>query len=367
MESHSASNLREFILASKSKGASDEFLAALLVRQGWPADDVYTALGEYWADLTGITVPRRVKASESAREAFLYLLAFSTLCCWATALGSAMFKFIDRWFPDPVSRTNFYYYADRSVTWQMATLAVAFPIFLLVMRAIVRENAAQPEQLQSGVRKWLTYIALLGTAGAMITDLIWFLNYLLSGEITIRFFLRSSVVMIICGAIFLYYLRSLRLREQRSAASDSKWNRGFSAVSAIAVAAVFVLGLTVAGTPSELRQQQADRRRIEALKRLAYAIEVRFATLRNQGKTPTVPATLTEMVRENQIKDIETRDPQTLAQYGYQPTGNLRYQLCATFTNATDDEQPVMARPVFWRHGRARTCFALDASTSVPN
>ena len=66
---------------------------------------------------------------------------------------------------DPVSRTTYYASMRRSVTWQMATLVVAFPIFLLVMRAIVRENAAHPEQLQSGVRKWLTYIALLGTLG----------------------------------------------------------------------------------------------------------------------------------------------------------------------------------------------------------
>ena len=138
MQPESSSKLREFIQATKDKGASDEFLAALLMRRGWPAEDVYSAIGEYWVGLTGISVPEKGSSSESAREAFLYLLAFSTLCSWATALGSAMFTFIDRWFPDPVSSTTYYTNVRSSVTWQMATLVVAFPIFLLVMRVIVK-------------------------------------------------------------------------------------------------------------------------------------------------------------------------------------------------------------------------------------
>ena len=96
MESQSASKLREFILANKNKGTSDEFIAALLVRQGGPVDDVYSALGEYWTGITDVTPPQRSHESESAHEALLYLLAFFTLCCWATALGSAMFKSIER-------------------------------------------------------------------------------------------------------------------------------------------------------------------------------------------------------------------------------------------------------------------------------
>jgi uncharacterized protein DUF5671 len=54
----------------------------------------------------------------------------------------------------------------------MASVAVAFPIFLIVTWAILQEAQQQPERLQSGVRKWLTYIALLLTAGGMISDLI---------------------------------------------------------------------------------------------------------------------------------------------------------------------------------------------------
>jgi len=51
--------LKDFVDTSKSKGATDDFLAALLTRRGWPAGDVYSALGQYWERATGLTIPER--------------------------------------------------------------------------------------------------------------------------------------------------------------------------------------------------------------------------------------------------------------------------------------------------------------------
>jgi hypothetical protein len=342
------SDLNEFISASKTKGASDDFLAALLIRRGWPEDAVYSALGDYWANVTGVPVPERKRAAESAREAFLYLLAFSTLCCWAWALGSAMFTFIDHWFPDAVSPTNNSYRNVRaSVTWQMATLVVGFPIFLLVMRSILKEDAANTGQAQSGVRKWLTYIALLLTAGAMISDLIWFLALLLQGEITVRFVLKSAVVMLICGAIFLYYLRSLRVHAPR-------WNLPFAVGSSAAVLVVFLLGFSIAGTPSENRLHEADVTRVQSLRGLSRAIH--FST--------SLPATLDQLVRESRANESQIRDPQTHKQFEYHMLGGTRYQLCAAFSSASNSENDVGAES-FWRHGAGTTCYTLD-STAMP-
>jgi hypothetical protein len=122
--------LLEFVEASKSKGASDEFLVSFLTRRGWPQDDVYTALGAYWERATGLAVPDRTAGGESSRDAFLYLLAFFTLATWSGALGSMFFRFIDHWFPDPVSHGQVFDLRN-AVTWQMASVAVAFPIFYL--------------------------------------------------------------------------------------------------------------------------------------------------------------------------------------------------------------------------------------------
>src|SRR5882672_9301912 len=138
MQPDDTTQLQNFIDSSKSKGAADEFLAALLTRRGWPAGDVYAALGRYWELSTGLAIPERAGAGESARDAFLYLLSFSTLATWTMALGSMLFEFINHWFPDAVSRSNAYDMRS-AVTWQMACVAVAFPLYLLVMRLILRE------------------------------------------------------------------------------------------------------------------------------------------------------------------------------------------------------------------------------------
>src|SRR5438093_145449 len=265
--------LQSFIDTSKSKGAADEFLAALLTRRGWPAGDVYAALGHYWESSTGLAIPERAGAGESARDAFLYLLSFATLTTWTTAVGSMLFEFINHWFPDAVSR-NYVYDLRTAVTWQMAAVAVAFPIYLLVMRLILREAADRPERLESGVRKWLTYLSLLGTAGAMICDLICFLDYFLTGELTVRFVLKAATVMLISGAVFAYYLGSLHWNRSANLERARARSAVFGTAAVLAVVATFCIGLGVAGTPSRQRRMEADRKRVEDLRNLGNAIKL---------------------------------------------------------------------------------------------
>src|ERR1700722_15727526 len=91
--------LQAFVDAVKAKGGSDESLTGLLRQQGWSDKDIHAVFRRYYEGLTGLPIPvRGGGAGEAARDAFLYLLAFSTLATWATALGSLMFTFIDRWF-----------------------------------------------------------------------------------------------------------------------------------------------------------------------------------------------------------------------------------------------------------------------------
>jgi hypothetical protein len=48
------------------------------------------------------------------------------------------------------------------------------------------------------------------TADGVIGDLIYFLNYFLTGELTIRFMLKSVTVLVICAAIFVIFTSTLR-------------------------------------------------------------------------------------------------------------------------------------------------------------
>lgn len=350
--------LEQFVGAGKAKGASDESLAALLMRRGWPAGDVYRALGKHWEAVTGLAVPERKGSGESARDAFLYLLSFSTLGTWACALGSLLFQLIDYWLPDAVS-ANRVYDLRSLITWQMASMAVALPIYLLVMRTIFHEAAAQPERLVSGVRKWLTYIALWVTAVTMVCDLITFLNYFLKGELTARFVLKAAVVMVIAGAIFVYYLSSLRWNRETDVSREKSRNLAFGGGTAVAVAVTFCLGLAVAGSPSRQRGLEADQKRLQALRQIAWGVH------NWKAAHAAIPADLAALVRAGQAGGAQAKDPVTSAPYEYHPKSDVLYDLCARFTGG-GELSPYPPASSFWSHGAGRTCFALDASEAVP-
>lgn len=349
--------LLEFVEASKSKGASDEFLTSFLARRGWPQEDIDTALARFWERATGLAVPQRTGGGESSRDAFLYLLSFSTLATWTSALGSMLFQFIDHWLPDPVTgvlRDNL----RTAVTWQMASIAVAFPIFLLVMRSILREAQEGPERLQSGVRKWLTYIALLLTAGAMICDLIWFLDYFLTGELTSRFVLKAATVMLICGAVFVYYLGSLHWSRDTNVTLAKSRSLKFGMGATAVVVAAFSIGLGIAGTPAVQRRIEADHRRVQDLRAISQAIHFRYQRDGKSGEP--LPATLSELAGKG-IQPAQTSDPETGASYEYRVKSGTVYELCAVFSGPQEADQ--FRQTQFWYHEQGRTCFTLDAST----
>ena len=212
MPTSPSTDLQKFLAAARAQGTGDQTLAALLRGRGWPEEDVYRALADDFESRSGLNVPP-YKRSGSAKDAFLYLLAFSTLATWTIGLGSAMFTLIESWFADPLVQRYYYSNSYYEMAAALASLIIAFPVYLLVMRYIVRELETHPEKLDSAVRKWLTYIALLIAAGVVVGDLITFLTYFLRGELTARFVAKVATVLVISSGVFWYYFGPLRKAE----------------------------------------------------------------------------------------------------------------------------------------------------------
>ena len=201
-------SLTEFLGAAKAQGVTDETLVGALRGRGWSEEDVYRALADHYERQSGLTIPV-YQRSGSAKDAFLYLLSFSTLATWTIGAGSVMFTLIDRWFKDPLAPVN-YSYSFNEMADSLACVIVAFPVYLFLMNYIVRQLERHPAKLESPVRKWLTYLALLITACVAVGDLITFLTYLLRGEITARFVSKFGVVLALAGGVFWYYFGSLQ-------------------------------------------------------------------------------------------------------------------------------------------------------------
>ncbi len=218
------------------------------------------------------------------------------------------------------------------VTWQMASVLVGLPIYLWVMRLILHHA-----QIESGVRMWLTYIALLLAATGVVCDLVCFVDYFLKGELTLRFVLKCATVLVICGSILIYYFGFLRNRVRSGA---------YSVAAVLCSAAALVCGLTAAGTPATQRRLEADSRRVQDLRSIASAL----------AAAATLPQTLDAMSQ---------RDPESRLRYGYIRRSDTEYELCANFT--APSENPVRSYGSgFWSHRAGRACFLLDKSHPVP-
>lgn len=200
--------LMNFIEAARAQGASDEFVYRLLRSYGWSQQEVESGFAQVYENLTGLPVPVPAgRLSGAARDAFLYLLSFATLGIWSQALGQIGFIVVNQLIPDPLNRTYNQAYAMAS---SLARLIVVFPIYLVLMRLLIKDLATHPDKYQSGVRKWLTYLALLVTALIAIIDVVVFLTYLLQGELTFRFTCKVIIVLVISLGILWYYLNWLQ-------------------------------------------------------------------------------------------------------------------------------------------------------------
>ncbi|WP_202841472.1 DUF5671 domain-containing protein [Luteimonas saliphila] len=207
--------LERFVRDALAAGASRQQVEAALTDAGWTPDQVRGALAAYAEVAFPVPVPRP-RVQLSAREAFLYLLLFSTLYLSAWHLGSLLFDLINHAFPDAADPEYRVRSLGQSMRWSIATLAVAFPVFAFLARHIGMDLARHPVKRLSPVRRWLTYLTLFIAAGALIGDLIVLVYNVLGGEASVRFLLKVGVVGAIAGTIFGYYLVDLRREEHES-------------------------------------------------------------------------------------------------------------------------------------------------------
>jgi hypothetical protein len=346
--------IAEFIERALDAGIPHQSLLGVLVANGWPEKEVYTALAEHYRRQTGIEIPRRAAGGTSAKEAFFYLLIFSTLAIWTVGLGCLAFELIDRWLADPL----FYGYQQAldtyNITTSLASLIVAFPFYLLFSRTVIREATAHPEKLDSSIRKWLTYMALVIAAAVFMGDLIAALAYLLRGELTSRFLSKSFVVLSLSGGIFFYYFGALRKTD--NAAPRVSRDKLMAGLSSAIVAIMLVLGFSQSGPPRVQRELRADSQRVSQLYQLSIAVRNYWSSHASQLPTGI-----------DQLPGIAVTDPITHAPFEYRALRASQYELCATFARGSE-RQVSGAGPNPWVHAAGHQCFQMDATgtTQIP-
>jgi len=348
-------DLHAFVREALARGTSRDDVRRALRDARWPEDEIEAELAAWHDAGLGLPVPRR-RIGFSPREAFLYLLLFVALYLVAFNVGSILFVWIERLWPDAAMYGSDAYWDQRQdwVRFALSCVLVAFPVYLYTGRITGRAVAADPEKRNSGVRRWLTYLTLFNAACVLIGDFIVVLQGLFKGELTARFLAKAGVVAAIGAWLFAHYMGGLR-RDEAAAPKPETRPTPLARAAAGVVLATALLGLWIAGSPAVARKQALDQRRVRELYDISNAVNGEY------GSYGKFPPNLDVLVRMRARSGLQLVDPVTRRPYAYQVLDSVRFQLCATF-DAPDSVGPYgSAVDPFWRHTAGNACFTFEA------
>lgn len=290
----------------------------------------------------------------SAKDFFLQIGAIAAFYASIIALIMLLFRVINVAFPATRSAV---YYGSSSISFQVATLIVAFPIFLLLSWLIQKSYVAEPALREAGLRRWLAYITLFVAGIVVASDLIIVIYMYLDGqELTTGFLLKVLTLLVLAGGVFTYYLREIRN------VIKPKERNVWRAVSAAIVLVSIVLGFAVVGSPATQRALRHDQERLSGLQSIQWQV-VNYWQQKGE-----VPASLEEL-RDPLSGFNAPVDPETNEPYVYAKTSELSFELCADFNRESPGVgNPSIARDMMyygpgmeknenWNHSAGEHCF----------
>jgi len=357
--------IAEFVREALLRGVSRDEIARSLEKGGWSAREIQTALDAFVETELPVPVPRK-RVSSSPKEAFLFLVLFSTLYTAAFAFGSMLFDLINLTMPQPGETVSWWISSLRA---GIASVVVAFPIFLFMCRLIARETIRNPGQKISPIRRWLTYLTLFVAATAIVCDLITLIITFLEGDITLRFSLKVVVVAILAGGTFLYYLRDLRRDEVAPSAVPERARAGAKLAFAgliTSVIAVLAMGFWFTGSPMRARLLAQDRQRVQDLTAICGRAESYY---RDKGRLQESlaacdisPATFVQQRKDRVTGEL----------YVYRVVDATHFEVGATFALPSAPNETVQHRyssgyfasdeAGFWKHGAGWQTFRIDVA-----
>lgn len=306
----------------------------------------------------------------TAKDFFLQLGTVVTFYASAIALVTLLFEAINAAYPKITSA--YQYYSYPSISFQVATLIVAFPLFLFLSRLLQKGYTSDPSLREAPVRRWLAYITLFLAGGIVAGDFIALIYTYLDGQVlTDGFLFKVLVLVVIAGGIFLYYLREIR--NVISVRERNAW-RAFALAFIIAS---IISGFSTIGSPATQRALRYDAQRISDLQSIQWQIVNHF---QQKGSIPSALSELVDPISGYQIP----LDPETSASYEYTLIGQSAkaFELCATFSRPTSRysvngitvspaipkvsyAEPIGKVSENWQHEAGRTCFSRSIDVEL--
>lgn len=296
-----------------------------------------------------------------------FVLQLGSLSSLYLALSFALvliFNLINLRFPDPAEGYYVIESAQSNIRLGIAMVVVFLPTYLILTRIVNNTRRAAPTGTYLTLTKWLIYLSLLVGGGVLLGDLVAVIMAFLEGELTTRFLLKATSVLLVVGAAFSYYILDARGYWLTSSARSLQ----FGAAAAALGIAIIIAGFLNIETPTTVREGKLDDKQITDLQEIQWRIESYIA---QNGVAPD---------RLDQLEGSQLPTaPEGRAAYEYQKT-DRGFSLCAQFTlestDATGMTSPYDAKAIIgnawdWDHATGRYCFErvvnkTDATTPTP-
>lgn len=353
--------LVSFVREALARGIPRDEIGRELERAGWSAREATLALDAFAMSTLAVPVPRK-RVSSSPRDAFLHLLATALLYNSVVAAGTVLYVLLDRWLPLPGERP--FWHTDV-LRWAAAALVVSLPILVLVRRTIVRDQTANPIARVTPIYRFLAYFSLLLTVLVMAGDLVCLVIAFLAGDVGVRFFLKSLVVLLLAGGVYLWYSSDVGREEAaRPGAAPPPapaWRDRLWQVGLLVALGCLAAALALLGNPLEARLRRLDEQRVADLRRIQTNVE------QYHRRTGRLPESLEALKDDPDTFVASLADPVTGEAYGYEPAGERTYRLAATFDRpSADDGAPEWRRDGFFRHDVGRKAFEITVPQRPP-
>lgn len=329
-----------------------------------------------------------MESKTRALDVFMYLGIFISLIVSVSNIIQILFTAIERKFTDVLEVGMYVDIYGSDMRFAIASLIVMFPIYLGISMYISRDIKKFLFRRDLLVRKIFVYTTLFVTACTLLGSLVATIYYYLGGELTVRFGLKAFTVFVIAGAVFGYYLYSLR----RDYTKKTMVPNVIAGASALLVLVSLIWSISIIGTPGEMRLKRIDDVRLSDVSRIQQELFNHFQT------TDKLPSDLAQLDDAFQGYAVP-KDPVTEEVYGYrviqQPVvrNNLQlnrkelvtpaiFEICSTFDTVrqySDRGTPVFSEKMysasnyyysgdtssFWNHEAERTCFKRVISSDM--
>ncbi|PIS05430.1 MAG: hypothetical protein COT81_01465 [Candidatus Buchananbacteria bacterium CG10_big_fil_rev_8_21_14_0_10_42_9] len=288
--------------------------------------------------------------STAVLDTFLHFVSFFTLGLLTFAVGAITFQLINKYLPSLEFDRYYQIRVNRDlVRFNMASILLASPIYLVVTGYIHKLYKQQKLNSKSALRRWLIYIVLFLATVNIIINTIRLVSEFLGGNYAANFVAKTLVMIVIGVAIFAYYV--WELRRDSYDRRDMKAQVSLAAYSVLAVV-LFVAGFTIIGSPQTARLLKFDDARVNDLSQIRFEVESYFFT------TDSLPSSLDDLPGEY-------RDPETGQAYTFKLVDENKYELCSTFSLASEGPEyryaPGYAEP--WQnHGAGEECYQLEVT-----